>query len=68
MAKQKKKTYGQRVRDVRDGRSVTPLAAAAGITVAWWYRIEQGHVNPSIAVAEKIAEALGCDLAMRKRG
>ena len=67
MTGQDLQNFGRRVREMRAGRPVAPLAVAAGITVAWWYRIEQGHVNPSLAVAERIAEALGCDLTMQHR-
>lgn len=42
---------------------IEQVAAAADISVAYAYALESGkHKNPSLAVAQRIAAALDCDM------
>ena len=43
----------------RRGYSVRGLAKAAGVGYVSIVRIENGHMSPTVAMLEKLAEALG---------
>lgn len=55
-------TFGDRLRRLRTqkGLSLDELAAATGISKAYLWKLERKpDVNPSIEIAQKLAEALG---------
>ncbi len=53
-------TVGERVRQIRhaQGRTVTDLAAASGLSRSFVTRVEAGDGNPSLASLDKLAAAL----------
>jgi len=53
-------SFGNRLRSTREDLGFTQeeLADSAGISFTTLNRIEQGHVNPSLATIYAIAEAL----------
>lgn len=59
-------SFGRACRGARIGLDVTQdeLAAAVGVTRGYIARIEGGRVNVSVAVMEKIGEALGLGLQL----
>jgi transcriptional regulator with XRE-family HTH domain len=54
-------SFGNKLRSIREecGLTQEELAYSAGISFTTLNRIEQGHVNPSLATIYAIAEALG---------
>lgn len=62
---------GQRIREVRkarksDSRSLTELAAAAGMTTANWYAIEAEEIKAlPIETLRRIEEVLGVDFGVK---
>lgn len=58
---------GQRIKDIRkaDSRSLTRLAADAGMTTANWYAIESEEIKAlPIETLRRIEEVLGVDLGV----
>jgi transcriptional regulator with XRE-family HTH domain len=55
------KEIGRRIRDARVAAGLTQeaAAAAAGIDVKRWQRLEQGGVNATVRTLGRVAEALG---------
>lgn len=55
---------GTRLFHIRTGAGITQAAVAerAKISGYWYRRIEKHGQQPSLPVAQSIAEALGCDL------
>ncbi len=41
------------------GKSVTQLAAEAGMSASYLYALEKGETNPGLAELERLAESLG---------
>lgn len=62
---------GQRIRELRkarksDSRSLTELAAAAGMTTANWYAIEAEEIKAlPIETLRRIEEVLGVDFGVK---
>jgi len=54
-------TYGEQIRTARRQRMMTlrDVAAASGVTLGYLSEIERDLASPSIAVAQKLADALG---------
>lgn len=57
------KQFGKKLREIREskGLSLRELADLADMNHGNIHEIEQGRVNPSIATAALLAEALGID-------
>lgn len=55
-------TVGRNIQAVREGRGLTQVETAekVGITQAALCQIERGTRNPSLQVAARLAEVLGC--------
>jgi transcriptional regulator with XRE-family HTH domain len=59
------KTFGQRLRMIREKRGLSPtqLAEVSGVPYETIYRVERGtHTEPRVSVAVKLARALGVSL------
>lgn len=54
------KTYGKKLRNVREQRKFTQkeVAESAGITTSYYARIERGEENPTYTVIKNICKAL----------
>jgi transcriptional regulator with XRE-family HTH domain len=61
MPSDRDKTWGAKVRSLREEREMnrTQLAAAAGITDSYLYRIERGETSPGDRIRINLAAALG---------
>ena len=60
-----KKTIGQKLTELRGEVSATELSELSGVHRMTIWRIENDKMNPSIALLERLANALGktlCDL------
>jgi transcriptional regulator with XRE-family HTH domain len=57
------KFNGQALKTIRDKAGLTQeqLAAASGATFGTINRLENGHVQPTLATVQKIADALGVE-------
>jgi transcriptional regulator with XRE-family HTH domain len=57
------KFNGQALKTIRDQAGLTQeqLAAASGATFGTINRLENGHVQPTLATVQKIADALGVE-------
>lgn len=54
---------GKRIKNAREGKKVTELAYHAGISPAYWYKIEAEEPETvSIEIIRKIEQLLGIDL------
>lgn len=58
------KKLGRRISEIRKIKGITQegLAEKADLTVSYISKIETGKKNPTIAVIEKIAQAMGVDI------
>lgn len=58
-------TLGERIRERRKacGKTLEELAAEVNVSFGILARIERGVKDPSIALGNEIAKALGCTLA-----
>ena len=65
MSKGKVPTFAARLRELRTqaGLSITDLAAKAPIQRTYLHALEAGHKLPSLAIALRLAHALGVSLA-----
>ncbi|MDP1821488.1 MAG: XRE family transcriptional regulator [Acidimicrobiales bacterium] len=63
-------TVGERVRQIRhtQGRTVTELATASGLSRSFVTRVEAGEGNPSLESLEKLANALGVSVVSLMAG
>lgn len=56
-----------RVVRTKDGHSLTSLAAAAGISLAYLSDLEAGHRWPNAVQLKKLATALNCPVSVLER-
>ena len=58
------KTLGERVREIREAKSLTQREIAARIQIDDYYvsRLENNHINPTLSTIQKLARALEVEL------
>ncbi|MBI2822601.1 MAG: helix-turn-helix transcriptional regulator [Acidobacteria bacterium] len=58
------KTLGERIREIREAKGLTQREVAARIQIDDYYisRLENNHINPTLATMQKIASALGVEV------
>lgn len=58
------KTLGERMREIREAKGLTQREIAARIQIDDYYisRLENNHINPTLATMQKLATALEVDV------
>lgn len=58
------KTLGERIREIREAKELTQREIAARIQIDDYYisRLENNHINPTLATMQKLADALGVEV------
>ncbi len=58
------KTLGERIREIREAKELTQREIAARIQIDDYYisRLENNHINPTLATMQKLANALGVEV------
>ncbi|MBI4455759.1 MAG: helix-turn-helix transcriptional regulator [Acidobacteria bacterium] len=58
------KTLGERIREIREAKELTQREIAARLQIDDYYvsRLENNHINPTLATLQRLANALGVEV------